>query len=345
MSAIKIDKNAKVFVAAPAGSGSGGPELLHQMVNKLRAMGVQAYIYYYWFKPNVDPVHIDFKAYDNPYVLEVSDESGNILVVPETQTAFLQSYSQIRKVIWWLSVDFYYASMGFDMAYHRRLANRFIRSLILIGKSKKKRDYFYFNEKGDQKIFHFVQSEYARLHLMGKGIAAGRIHYLSDYLNGGFISGQLSSDVKSQDIVAYNPKKGYEYTKKIIAAAPDIEFIPIVDMSRAQVVELLTRAKVYIDFGNHPGKDRIPREAAISGACVITNNQGAAAFQQDLPILDEYKFEQSEAAIEDVIIKIRNCFANFDREIRNFATYRERIASEEIRFEQDLASLFSLQSG
>lgn len=29
----------------------------------------------------------------------------------------------------------------------------------------------------------------------------------------------------------------------------------------------MRKAKVYIDFGFHPGKDRIPREAVMCGAC------------------------------------------------------------------------------
>ncbi|MDK2791068.1 MAG: hypothetical protein PWP15_1588, partial [Methanothermococcus sp.] len=35
-------------------------------------------------------------------------------------------------------------------------------------------------------------------------------------------------------------------------------------MSREEVIKTLQRAKVYIDFGNHPGKDRIPSVKALN---------------------------------------------------------------------------------
>jgi len=65
-------------------------------------------------------------------------------------------------------------------------------------------------------------------------------------------------------------------------------------MPREEVIKLLQKAKVYIDFDYHPRKDRLPREAAILGCCVITRKRGSAKFFEDVPIPDEYKFEDKE---------------------------------------------------
>jgi len=46
---------------------------------------------------------------------------------------------------------------------------------------------------------------------------------------------------------------------------------------------------MYIDFGTHPGKDRIPREAALRNCIVLTNRNGAADNNVDVPIPNEYK--------------------------------------------------------
>ena len=40
-----------------------------------------------------------------------------------------------------------------------------------------------------------------------------------------------------------------------------------------------------MDFGFHPGQDRLPREAALLKNCIITNREGSAAFYKDVPIL------------------------------------------------------------
>ncbi|MGC8677909.1 MAG: hypothetical protein ACP5UF_06830 [Hydrogenobaculum sp.] len=90
-------------------------------------------------------------------------------------------------------------------------------------------------------------------------------------------------------------------------------------MTRDQVIETLQKAKVYIDFGNHPGKDRIPREAAILGCCVITGKRGSATFFEDVPIPEEYKFEER---------------------YQDFNYYRQVIRNEPTKFLENLKKIF-----
>ena len=60
-------------------------------------------------------------------------------------------------------------------------------------------------------------------------------------------------------------------------------------MTEREVEDCLSQAKVYIDFGGHPGKDRIPREAALCGCCVVTGRRGAAGNDVEVPINQSYK--------------------------------------------------------
>ena len=69
----------------------------------------------------------------------------------------------------------------------------------------------------------------------------------------------------------------------------DVEWVPLQGYTLEQMRSILSRAKVYVDFGNHPGKDRIPREAAVSGCIVVTNRIGSAANSLDIPIAEEFK--------------------------------------------------------
>jgi hypothetical protein len=61
-------------------------------------------------------------------------------------------------------------------------------------------------------------------------------------------------------------------------------------MTDEEVTSLLRRSRAYVDFGPHPGMDRLPREAALAGCVVITNREGAAAYDEDLPLPSMYKF-------------------------------------------------------
>lgn len=116
-----------------------------------------------------------------------------------------------------------------------------------------------------------------------------------------------------------------EFTKKLINSAPDLTWIPIENLTTEGVKNLLCESMVYIDFGNHPGKDRFPREAAICGCCIITGKRGSAKYFEDIPISDYYKFDEDESLIPQIIDKIRFCLTNFEEESLNFKEYKDFI--------------------
>jgi hypothetical protein len=68
-----------------------------------------------------------------------------------------------------------------------------------------------------------------------------------------------------------------------MAFMPKYKWIALENLTTIEMKKLIGKSKIYVDFGNHPGKDRIPREAAI--------NAGSANNSIDLSINDEYKFE------------------------------------------------------
>ncbi len=353
--AIRIYPNTKVYVVAPANTATGGPELLHQLVYHLRKdLGIDAYMYY--VPSNYpDPVHPEYKLYNNPFVRDIEDTEENIVIVPEVATGIevLGTYFKIRKVIWWLSVDNFYLSLFFRSKrnlFIPRLINKisdmiFKKRLIDIDeyayKCISQNEFFYISQI-KQIDFHFAQSWYAVSHLKEKEISGSKIFYLSDYLNSSFLNIKTNL-AKKENIVAYNPKKGLSFTRRIIKHASGIKFIPIINMTRQKVIETLQRAKVYIDFGNHPGKDRLPRESAILGCCVITGKRGAAKYFKDVPIPEEYKFEDKEENIPLIVDKIRDCFKNFNLHLRNFEKYRETIRNEQEKFIQDLKCIFEIR--
>ena len=330
----RVNAKTKIYVAAPANVATGGPELLHQLVAELRLQGLDAMMLYYNRSPQEDPVHEAYKQYACPYDDVAQDDSSNILIVPEVRTKLLFQYKAIQKSIWWLSVDNYYKKFKTTKPL-KKYSRGGLRWLGLI-----EQEYF-FVKKQPEKYLHFVQSHYAAEYLFSKGVARERVYYLSDYLNDFFIKNQLNSLIKKENIVAYNPKKGIDFTGQLIAYAKDLSFVPIENMTREQVAALLSRAKVYIDFGNHPGKDRIPREACISGACIITNKAGAAAYFEDLPIPAAYKFDGKTSELEVLSSLIRACYSEFEERSKSFDEYREFIMREQSRFAADVTKIFS----
>lgn len=331
-----MKKQRVIYVLCPAYEKTGGTELLHQLVNQLNNINIESYITYFNTKKNnYNFTDKDFKKYIDTFkvVNEIEDDEDNLIIFPEIIKAISISnkFKNIKKVIWWLSVDNFKKRQGIknSLKYYGLLT-----TLILILKGE-----LIYSFSDIQKVkFHLCQSYYAIDYLKLNGIA--NVKYLSDYVSEEYLRIDVNFENK-KDIVLYNPKKGFDFTKKLIRDAPELNFIPIENLTTQQVTNLLLDSKVYIDFGNHPGKDRLPREAALCGCCIITNLQGSANYDEDVPIPFEFKFEDENINIQNIIDKIRVCLNNYDEEIIKFKDYRNFIRNEKALFINSVNNIFS----
>lgn len=332
---MQIYSDTKIYMICPANIHSGGPELCHQLVSQLIKFGLDAYIIYLEssindFNPE-NPVDDFYKKYHVPYTFDLEDNPNNILIVTETCSSVYYKPKQIRKIFWWMSVDNYIGSI------EKIIVNR--KNNALFEPMPK----FYYFQPEEKATEHWVQSEYARQFLELNSVSAENIHMVEDYLNPAFLSKFEEIDIsQKENIVVYNPKKGFNFTQRLMKIAPYIKWRSIQNMTPAQVQALLAKAKVYIDFGYHPGKDRIPREAAISGCVVITGKRGAAANDIDINIPAEFKFGEAEKDLPLIIEKIRAVFENFEENYLKQESYRERILNDKARFEEEVAKALNL---
>ncbi len=98
---------------------------------------------------------------------------------------------------------------------------------------------------------------------------------------------------------------------------------------------------IYIDFGHHPGRDRIPREAALAGAIVLSSLKGSAKNSVDIPIDDLYKFDDIEVLPE----KIHNIFSNYQKHRQSQYPYYEIIKKEKQKFRDEVKTLLDIVKG
>lgn len=332
---IFIKNETKVYVVCPAYLKTGGPELLHQLVNELNNNEIESYITYYGMndeKPDYTPD--DFKKYVNTYktLIDIVDSENNIIITPEIVLTLnlTKKLKNMKKIMWWLSVDNFTRDYGL---LNTLKTHGIIRTVKLMITQKVLYNLSYVKQIDG----HLCQSKYAMKFLEKNAIT--NTSYLSDYISEEYLT--IPENIKNKEnIIVYNPKKGINFTKKIIEKAPYLNFIPIQNLTTIQVKELLLKSKVYIDFGKHPGKDRIPREAAMCGCCIITNKKGSAKYYDDVPINEEFKFEDDEKNIEKIIEKITICIDNYETEIIKFKGYKKFIKQEKKQFETDVKKIF-----
>lgn len=300
----------KIYVACPGNSVTGGPEALHQLADSLLAQGIDASIIYY-------PFESEFKTPDvyKHYRVKTSKLSevtkNDLVVIPETRTRLAKSVPTENIAIWWLSIDHYYGYPLSHPTFNQRF-NHFFR--ILKGRK--------LSLSRMKHYIHLAQSDYASEHLSKNGLKSLK---LTDYLGESHLtkSDQTLSRVNQ---IAFNPKKGLRFTSALRSNLPDLKFIPIENMTSTEVKELLAASKLYMDFGNHPGTDRLPREAAVAGCCIVTGLQGSAAFASDVAIPGRFKIDESqENFIESFKTVVDEVFSDFENVSGEFDHYRHSI--------------------
>ena len=300
--------------------------MLYQLCSELRRRDLPAYMFFPYLQKGKSPVHANYVKYHVPYVEAVVDKPENILVLPETQSEYYGSVRHIRKIFWWLSVDNYLTHLG-------ELFQFFFTDLTQVNLQRQ-----VYLLTPDAQMEHWVQSEYARQYVQLNQVPERQIYFVGDYLRTSEHLGGTLEHTERQDVIVYNPAKGLEFTQQIMQAAPDLKWQPIKDMTPQQVQAALAQAKVYIDFGNHPGQDRIPREAAVAGCCIITGWRGSAANDIDIPIPQKYKFADKSDSIPAIIACIRECLSAYAVHIADFAEYRQMILGQRAKFRADVAA-------
>ena len=304
----KFYNNTKIFVLCPAQGVSGGPEALHQLVNKLRKFGHEAYIVYLPSMANPSPQ--EYQIYKTKYVAAdaINDSAENILIVPEVWPHLLKLCPHIQKGIWWLS------------------AHNFPK-----GSDKQ----FRFDLPENGEVVHLAQSRYAEHFLISQG--ARYIHPLTDYLNRNHFHGPKNPQRENR--ILYSAK-GWGIIEKLKLVEPGIKWVALENMSPEAVRALMASSKVYADFGFHPGKDRMPREAAVNGCCVVVGTRGAAAYHQDIAIPDAYKFDTDQLEMARVILTVEDCMNNYEERIKEFEGYIRIIKMNEEQFEIEVKQIF-----
>ena len=334
----KITKDTIIYFPLVPNVSTGGPEAIHRLAYFLRTEYSLNVEIFYSPKNNKYPVHEEYIKYDNKFTENIIDNEVNILILPDfvKHLTLKNDYPKIQKCIWWLSVDFFYTGIFeniygynkfkfinnkvsfinyinkyFPVIKHTDLANECLKKL-------KKIDINNLDIIKDINA-HFCQSYYSfqwleKFNIKNKAMLAD--FFDDDILNINFIS------YKKENIVVYNPSKGISFTRHLLKKYKNYKFIPIRNLKKEGVIDLLKKSKVYIDFGNHPGRDRLPREAALCGCCIITSKRGSAQFYEDVPIPDHYKFIDTYKNLELIQNLINDIILNYDLHVKQFEEYR-----------------------
>ena len=323
-----------VYILYPRGVRTGGPEALHQLTSTLRELGTPAFLVP--FANTVSSPRVaEYEQYDAPEAPRVQDQPGNAVVAPEVRYLDLAKYRRADRFCWWLSIDNsqlflsqpQQGALPADSLVRqmRRLARKTILPLVRPIALR-------------LPVHHLSQSAYARDFLYSR---AGLLSsMLSDYVSLPKDTAEVGPERNPRQI-AFNFAKGGDLVQRVIDSnAVDADWVPIVNMSPADVNRTLQSSAIYIDLGHQPGKDRLPREAAASGAVTLVARRGAGASNLDFPLPPDHKLDASYSNTESVSVTLNAILADLTHQYNRQSTFRNAIILERQTFVEDVRRIF-----
>jgi hypothetical protein len=344
----QIHDNSTIYILAPAYTKGGGQEALHQLCYYLRKKGLPAIIAYYAYtNRSAGPVAAEYLKYGTEFcfINDIQDEPYNLIVCPEVQTGMLADFTKAQKAIWWLGIGCYRsdvrrnslvrlagAILGLDLSRARRILY------------ERRRIFRFSNEA----IRHLTASHYA--YEFVKRHLAGKVALFIEPLGLDFINAVLRDEkpdltgATRKNRILFNPNRKSGTMRLLMKKYPGFEYVPLRGMSSAELIKTMKTSKVYVDFGKFPGAERLPKEAAACGCCILTGRRGAAAFYGDVRIGDEFKICRQPRMLEKIKEKLDLLLGDYDNQVGKFAEYRKMIEELEPGFNCQIEAIFQRSS-
>ena len=234
-----------------------------------------------------------------------------LFVIPEIYLAWLPAFGNSPTLVWWLSVDYAFRPLS-------ELNSNYLRTTT---------------------TRHAAQSAYAKAFLAALGVTD--VAMLSDYtVVHSRDKGRLLANRPLRAVCNGSAKviADISYLRERLAAASGAEVSLIRGLRRCDVYDAFETARLFIDLGNFPGKDRMAREALLLGANVIIAACGSGAYREDFPIPDQCRVSvHSTSAILELAAQMLIDPAAFQDA---FEPARERIRAEESVFAAETLAVF-----
>ena len=346
---ITIDESCHVYILS-LHVRTGGPQTLHQLLCGLKKR-----------KANVSMVYMSeasiLKGVEPLYALsaldianEIDDDYKNIMIVPEVLTNILKDYKRIRKVVYWLSLDFYLQKNISNCAKIKMRIWELPTILYPIM-------YIYLFLKNTDKIveddsffldaFHLYNCEYIAEYLRKVGVSDEDMYYLCGPLDDAYIQQDRILEKNNSIVIAANRAKCSPILVKAVKTAiqkkrKDIIIVLLNKMSSTQVADALRFAKVYIDLGMFPGPERMPREAVALWCNILISNKGAASNSIDYPIYEEYKVNATLKNTRNIVEKAIQMLNEYEEHVHDFDRLRGKVNMQPEMFEEGIDKIFDV---
>jgi len=338
---IMNSKFSNVYILCPRKYTSGGPEALHQLAYYLDSIGINVFICYFNALSQVDrepPAKYGQYKVKVVAFFEIKDQASSLIIIPENLYRLNSIFKKSHKYIWWLSVNnFKKRSIVSDF--------KFLLKSIKLNNFKIGFIIFKSNFLISNKIEKNLCASYYAMDYVNNLNQLNNCLFLIEPIGLEFLNKYMEWDKKNEkrkDVVLYNPKKGKKFTKKLIALCPNINFVELKNFTFSELVDVFKTSKIYIDFGEFPGAERLPKEAVLFGDLIVTGKNGASKYFDDVKIDNRFKFDTIESNLYDISIFLNELIRNYDNYCVFFNDYKNTVLELESNFIKQLKNIFEV---
>lgn len=332
-----ITKDAIIYILCPANVVTGGPEALHQLRFYMEKCSLNAKLAYYG-KNLTNPTPSRYEQYDPKFVLadQIIDNENNVVIAPESATYLLNGIQHCKKCVWWLGATAYDGKGGGLLRLLKALRNFQLTRKLTEVKKVFSSEYkpIYPASKRNRNVLHFCASKYAYQYVSKKFKLEPE--YLVEPISLNFLEynrehqlDNLSASSRN-DVILYNPSKPSKIMNKLVKLER-FEFKPLKGMTPLELIDTYRCAKLYIDFGEFGGPERIPKETVYNGCVILVANHNAAKNDFDVAIPEKFKLSDYND-VEIVSSRIKDALENYDLYVNEFESFRQKINSLENNF-------------
>ncbi len=335
-----------IIICCPGNALTGGVNSLHNLCRALTTSGFNAYMYYI----NADETKLknhQITSYQVNRTYHLNDSSDTLVVVPETMVTLALQLQKAQKVVYWLALNYFFKKPTWRFPFNLKLIRKLIScrsydgySSGIIETTKRRLNEFSKSHldmwNGD--VIHITNSHFAANYCRKKG--STHTYVLHNPIREEFCSYQ--PDFKNREkLILFGPKTPKYIIWRMRKHLPKFSIVRIRKTPFEQVVELMSKAVIFAEFGNSPGRDRMPREAVMSGCIIFMNTRGAAAFKDDFNIPREYTIPDSPGNTKYILQQITNRALNYQDYIGDFDEFRNQLREEKKNFIGNTKEIFN----
>jgi hypothetical protein len=333
------------IVVCPTNTISGGTNSLHLLCASLNINGYSSEMYYYPYKKEFEE-NAFIKSFNVPNTLRILDNKDTVVIVPETLTNFLLQFNLAKKVIYWLSINFFIKCSAFRFPLNIKPIRKIISLKVFHNNNNffdiiKEKIYKWSKKKlpiWNSKYFHISNSCYAASYLKCFGV--NNIFILHNPVRQEFYSYPVNP--QRMRLILFGPKTSNNIVKYIQRKFPEYRCIKLKRLQPDEVVELMRKAVVFVELGYHQGRDRMPREAVLSGCVVLISNRGSACFYEDVPMKKYYRIDIIQGFKKELFDKIADIINNYSFHYMEMQDYIFQLQKEHLQFHDKVKELVLL---